>query len=323
MIENYFFKDFESKSIIKRIYTKIKKGYKEGLQFNLEVKIKKHEKKVDEFYSAGLNLKGYENDLAHNKKDRFLSFGYWNEDTQNYFEAAKNLLNFFIENSKVKKVDRILNVACGYGSETFEYYRKFKPNFIEGIDATRIHVDYANERARLIKLDKKVKFVHGDACVLDFPEESFSHLFGIEGPANFNTREKFFKSAYRVLKKGGKLILTDVILGEKFDRKKILQRIVLGFSTKCWVVPKENWVTEKDYKKQLEKTGFSVKFIEKIGNKVFPGYANHFFTVKAFNEVRKERGFLNTLGFVIISKILGYLYDKGWIEYIYVKAEKY
>lgn len=289
----------------------------------MEVKIKKHEKKVDEFYSAGLNLKGYNDDLTNHKGDRFLSFGYWEKDTPSYFEAAKNLLNFFIKNSEIKITDKILNVACGYGSETFEYYKKFKPNFIEGIDATKLHVDYANGRAKIMDLDKKIRFVHGDACVLNFPKESFSHLFGIEGPANFNTREKFFKSAYRVLKKGGELILTDVILGEKFNRRKILQNIILGFATKCWIVPRENWVTEEEYQKQLKETGFKVIFIKKIGKNVFPGYANHFFTIKAFNEVRKERGFLNTLGFVIISKILGYLYNKGWIEYIYVKAKKY
>lgn len=223
----------------------------------------------------------------------------------------------------MKKADRILNVCCGYGSETFAYYEKFKPRLIEGIDITKLEVDYANDKAKQLGVDKNVVFHHGDACVLNFPENSFSHVFGIEGPANFNTRENFFKAAGKVLKKDGELILTDIILGEKFRRGKKFHETFLGLASKGWVVPKANWINEETYRKQLEDAGMKVVLLKKIGDKVFPGYANYCSRMKTLKESKKERGLPAAIGFVLISRALGYLYRKRWIEYIYVKAKKF
>ncbi|MCL5018524.1 MAG: class I SAM-dependent methyltransferase [Candidatus Pacearchaeota archaeon] len=193
---------------------------------------KTHEKKVEDFYSTGLDRSDYRYDTKKERDGKFLSFGYWENENDSYLDAAKRLLNFFIENSEIEKAEKILNVCCGYGSETFAYYEKFKPELIEGVDITKIEVDYANDKAKNLGVDKKVIFHHGDACVLDFPENSFSHIFGIEGPANFNTRENFFKAAGKVLKKEGELILTDIILGKKFDKDKKFHNLIVGLASK-------------------------------------------------------------------------------------------
>ena len=102
-------------------------------------------------------------------------------------------------------------------------------------------MDYANYKAKKLGLDKKIKFRHGDACVLNFPKNTFSHVLGIEGIANFNTREKFFKAANKVLKKNGELLMTDIILGKKFSKTKKLHKLFVGFAAKNWAVPKANW----------------------------------------------------------------------------------
>jgi ubiquinone/menaquinone biosynthesis C-methylase UbiE len=289
----------------------------------MEAKTKTHEKKVEDFYSTGLNRDDYKYDISkENLNGKFLSFGYWETGNETYLEAARKLLNFFIENSEVKKAERILNVCCGYGTETFAYYEKFKPKLIEGIDITKVEVDYANDKAKALGVDKNIVFHHGDACVLNFPENSFSYVFGIEGPANFNTRENFFNAAGKVLKKGGELILTDIILGEKFKKEKKAHNLFVGFASKGWVVPRANWVDEETYKKQIENAGMKVVLFKKIGDKVFPGYAGYCSRTKTMKSVKEERGTLAAAGFTLISMALGYLYKKGWIEYIYVKAKK-
>lgn len=264
----------------------------------------------------------YHYDISKEYDGKFLSFGYWEPDTKTYLEAANNLLNFVIKNSEVKKADKILNVCCGYGTETFAYYNEFKPQLIEGIDITKLHINYANDKAKSLELDNRIKFSYGDACVLNFPENNFSYIFGIEGPANFNKRVDFFKAAHRVLKNKGELILTDIVLGKSFKRKSSLHNLLVGFAAKSWVIPKANWVNEEDYKRQLEKNGFKIIFLRKIGNKVFKGYANYCTRIKTIKKMMKERGIFTGIGFTIISCLLGYLYKKGWIEYIYVKARK-
>jgi ubiquinone/menaquinone biosynthesis C-methylase UbiE len=281
-----------------------------------------HEKRVEKFYSTGLKRFGNEYVLLVKQVKGFLSFGYWNKDTKTYLEAAANLLNYFIKNSNIKEADRILNVAFGNGTETFSFFEKFNPKIIEGIDVAKVHVDCANNRAKALKLDKRIKFYHGDACVLNFPENTFSHILGIEGPAHFNTREKFFKSARRVLKKEGELILTDIILGEKFNKGKYFQTMISKLIAKKWIVPEVNKVNEERYKDQLKKTGLNVIFLKKIGNKVFTGYANNSLSIKTIKMRISQRGVLATIGLTIISYALGYLYKKGLIEYIFIKAKK-
>ena len=194
-----------------------------------------HEKKVEKFYSTG--SKRRKPDFVHVKQfdDGFLSFGYWKRGTEPYFKATRRLLDYVIKNSGIKNPSRILNVACGYGTETFAYFRKFRPKFIQGLDITKVHTVYANNKAKVMGLADRIRFKHGDACRLDFPEGSFSHVIGVEGPAHFNTREKFFAAANKVLEKDGELLLTDIILGPKFNRKKMFHRAAVRFVAKWWV----------------------------------------------------------------------------------------
>lgn len=284
--------------------------------------IKNHEKIVEKFYSTGSKKRRC--DYTHLKQhdDGFLSFGYWNKDTKAYLDASNNLLHFFIENCGIQSPVRMLNVACGYGTETFAYYENFQPKEILGLDITRMHTDYANNKARCLKLDDKIKFLHADACTLDYPEKSFTHVLGIEGPAHFNTRRKFFQAASRVMEKGGELVLTDIILGKRFNEKKRLHKAAVRLIAKWWVVPRSNCVNENTYKKQLEEAGLQTIRLERIGKNVFPGYARNAFTVKTFRIRLSQRGFFATVGLTWISWLLGWLYRKGCMDYIFIKAQK-
>ena len=281
------------------------------------------EKKVGRFYSTGLirikDMQKYSKSIQ--KEKGFLSFGYWNKCTKTYLDAATNLLQYFIENSDIKNATRILNVACGNGTEAFSYFYEFRPKAIDVVDITKLHVDYANHMAQKLKLDKEIKFYQCDACALNFPENAFSHIIGIEGPVHFNTRDKFFNSAKKILKKEGELLLTDIIIGEKFNKRNIFQEAIVELIRKKWVVPEANQVDEMMYKNQLKGAGFKVIFFKKIGKNVFPGYAKNSCSIKTIVNRILQRGFMATIGLTIISYALGYLYKKGLLEYIYVKAQ--
>lgn len=216
----------------------------------------------------------------------------------------------------------MLNVACGYGTETFAHYQNFKPKQIVGLDITKVHIDYANNKAKCLKLDDHIKFSHGNACILYFPEKSFSHVVGIEGPVHFNTRRDFFKAARKVLKDDGELVLTDIILGRKFNKEKKFHRIAVRFIAKCWVVPESNCVDENTYKEQLAEAGLKTILLKRIGGKVFPGYSRNSFTARTLRIRLSQRGFFATIGLTWISWLLGWLYKKGCMDYIFVEAQK-
>jgi ubiquinone/menaquinone biosynthesis C-methylase UbiE len=284
--------------------------------------MKNHEQRVEKFYTTG--SKKRKCDYMHRKQydDGFLSFGYWEKGTKTYLEATKNLLDFFTINSEIDRPARMLNVACGYGTETFSHYENFKPKEIIGLDLTKVHMDYANNRAKCQKLENNVKFIHGNACCLDFMENSFSHVVGIEGPVHFDTRQKFLKAAARVLEKNGELLLTDIILGHRFNKNKLLHKIAIRLIAKWWVVPKSNCIDAITYKNQLEEAGLKMIFLKRIGAKVFPGYARNGFTVKTIITRFSQRGFFATIGLTWLSWLLGWFYRRGCMDYIFLRAQK-
>lgn len=277
---------------------------------------------MEKFYSTGQEIGSYQKPALKKRTEEFLSFGFWKQDTRTYVEAADNLLEYFIDQSGISGTARILNVACGYGTETFAYYDAFKPEVIKAVDVTAQHVRYANQKAETLRLSDKIQFYHGNACEVSFPDATFTSVFGIEGPAHFNTREKFFRCAHRVLGRRGNLLLTDIILGSRYRRSGWLKRKIMAFTVKWWVVPNENWVDQTTYENHLEKAGFKLQFLKPIGKQVFPGYAKNGFSPRTIMVRMRQRGLWGTLGLTIISYLLGYLYRQGLIEYIYVKSVK-
>ena len=120
----------------------------------------------------------------------------------------------------------------------------------------------------------------------------------------------------------GELLMTDIILGEEFNKGETLWGLVLKCVAKLWVYPKVNWLDEEGYKSQLDKAGLKLSCLEKIGDRVFPGFAGNCFKIKTIKTRTGHRGFFAVIGLNIISFMLKYVYKKGLIEYIFVKARK-
>lgn len=274
-----------------------------------------HEQKTEKFYSHGSEKRSLQ-------EGGFLSFGYWTENTKDYYEAAENLFHYVIDKELPENHKKILNVACGYGSETFKIYEKLKPEKILAIDITGDHIKSAQEIAQKCDLEDKIIFKKMDACNLTCEDGSYSSIIGIEGPAHFNTRKKFIKDAYRILKKNGVLILTDIIVNNEEVEKNAFRKTLAKLCAKEWYMPHNNWTTTDEYKKILEEAGFEVETIKEIGNHVYLGFAHFNLKFSSFLNAIKVRGLFTGIGLTFISWLLGFLYKKKMLEYVYLRAVK-
>jgi ubiquinone/menaquinone biosynthesis C-methylase UbiE len=272
-----------------------------------------HEQMVSRFYTCGTKKRSHE-------AGGFLSFGYWNNGVKDYYTAAKRLLEYVLDNSGIKKPKFILNVACGYGTETIRIYKRFKPKKIYAIDITESHINFAKQIAE--ESGYNIDFQVRNACKTGFPDSYFSHIIGIEGPAHFNTRELFLKEAYRVLQPGGYIILTDIIALNKNFKSNPIKLIAGRFCSKRWHMPPENWTDADEYRHLLEQIGFTVEKLEIIGDRVYPGFSASNLRFGAIINAIKTRGFFVGLGLTIISWLLGFLYRRKMLDYIFLRAKK-
>jgi microcystin synthetase protein McyJ len=274
-----------------------------------------HEDKVERFYSHGSDIRG-------TQEGGFLSFGYWTEDTIDYHQAVEALINRMLQFEKALNSGMILNVACGYGAETLEIYNKIHPDEIYAIDITNAHVKFAKHHIRELNLSDKIHFEKMDACELCFEPNSFDYVIGIEGPAHFNTRELFLRKAYEVLKPGGILLLSDIIVDDVKTLDGFYNRTIGKLCAKHWYMPKENWMPIEELKKLMKSIGYKIDTAESVGNKVYPGFSNYNLKWESLKNAFRTRGLRIGLALSFISWLLGYVHRRNMIDYVLIRAIK-
>jgi ubiquinone/menaquinone biosynthesis C-methylase UbiE len=274
-----------------------------------------HENKVEKFYSHGSDKRGLQ-------EGGYLSFGYWTNETINYHQAVEALINRMLEFEKPLNKGMVLNVACGYGAETVKIYERIHPDKIFAIDITDSHIEFAKHQMSILNLSDRIHFEKMDACKIDFPPETFNYVIGIEGPAHFNTRELFLRKAYEVIKPNGVLLLSDVIAVNIEKDQNLFNRILGRLCAKHWYMPKENWMSIEELKILLEKIGFQIDTAESAGNNVYPGFSHYNLKWESIKNAVRIRGFKIGLALTFISWLLGYVYRRKMIDYVFIRAIK-
>lgn len=274
-----------------------------------------HERKVEKLYSHGSKKRA-------TQEGGFLSFGYWHNDKMEYCDAVECLLDRVLQFEQKKEAGKILNVACGYGAETFKIYEKIRPAQIVAIDITQAHIDHAGQQAKKLNLHEKIDFRKMDACKALYQANSFDYIIGIEGPAHFNTREAFLKNAFQMLKDKGILLLSDIMVNKNEFRRNWYNRIVGKLCSRFWLMPRANWISTSDLIELLEKIGYKVDHAESAGHKVFPGFASFNLKTKSIKNAILTRGIFAGLGITAISWMLGHVYKRNLIDYVLIRAVK-
>ncbi len=126
-----------------------------------------------------------------------------NDDTITSYEVDR-----FIEILNVEKEASILDICCGQGRHTFEFFKRGYTN-ISGLDRSSYLIAKARQKSK--ENSFSIKFKEGDARKLPYDTESFDAVMILGNSFGYfeslNDDLQVLLSAARVLKPGGKLLI--------------------------------------------------------------------------------------------------------------------
>ena len=248
----------------------------------------------------------------------YLNFGLWENGNKDYITAAENLVQRMGNILGLNETSKLLDVAPGMGTQDIYLLKNFAPQSIDGLDVTWKHIEHGRRRAREANAEDRVRFHHGTAIELPFPDASFTHVLSIEGPEHFDTREKFLHEAHRVLQPGGVIAMADFIV-KNFPRGPV-EKIVAEAARKLWQVPRANIYQADVYRQKMVEAGFENITIDEIGASVIPGYYFEQMKPETIKAISKIRGFaLARLGLLLdVAVYRGF--TMGLLEYVLVRG---
>ncbi len=272
-----------------------------------------HERRVERFYGHGA-------ERYIDFHDGYLNFGLWEDGNTDYVTAAENMVRRLGESAGLNADSRLLDVACGMGMQDIFMLRHFGVAEIDAIDVTWKHIQHGRRRAKQFDCEDRVRFHHGTATDLEFADNTFTHVMSVEGSVHFNTRERFMREAFRVLRPGGVLVVSDYILKRK--ARTAFEKGILDAGRRMWQIPMENKDAAEGFSEKLSRTGFESISLKEVGAQVFPGYYYEHLRPETIRELSKIRGRIFTRLGLIVDNVSYRIFKMGLAEYVLVRAEK-
>ncbi|MCP4118376.1 MAG: class I SAM-dependent methyltransferase [Desulfobacteraceae bacterium] len=109
---------------------------------------------------------------------------------------------------------RILDAGCGIGGSSRLLAKRFNCH-VTGLDLVDSFVIVARMLTRATGLETRVRFKQGDVCRMPFGDEQFDVVFCQHTLMNIANKEAALGEFARVLKSGGRLVLHEIVQGEK------------------------------------------------------------------------------------------------------------
>ena len=269
-----------------------------------------HERRIDRLYGhGGLGV-------TADSHRGYMNFGLWDEGIAGYAAAARRMVERLGELLGLGPGARVVDAACGRGSQDLDLADRFGPIEIDAIDVTRRNVDEARAQAAG---RAGLRFHHGSATRLPFQAGAFTHAICVEAAHHFDTREAYLREAARVLVPGGRIALADIVLA-RAPRGRAEHALVAAAAA-LWQIPRSNLVDLAGYRACMERSGFDVRSIENVSAHTFPGYYHAQRQPERRRELVRSRGRLGASVGAMMNYAAHRVYRAGLLDYILVAGQ--
>lgn len=148
------------------------------------------------------------------RNDLALHYGYWDENTHSHAQSLLNKNQQLYEAADIKSSDYVLDAGCGIGGSSI-WMAKNHANRLKAITISAKQAYYAGRHAKRHGVAEQIDFEVSDFCQTPYADETFDIVWGLESVCHALNKADFIKEAFRVLKKGGRLVVCDGFLMQR------------------------------------------------------------------------------------------------------------
>ncbi|SNX54270.1 methyltransferase domain-containing protein [Thermoanaerobacterium sp. RBIITD] len=151
--------------------------------------------------------------------------------------------------AELKEGENVLDLGCGRGNDVLNAAQIIGENGVAvGLDLTKKMIDEA-EKSRMNHNIKNAEFIVGDVENIPLPDDKFDAVISDCVINHAKDKEKVYREIHRVLKDGGRFIVSDVVSIDKLPDEIIND-------PNAWADCFGGAIPEEDYIKAIKNAGF-------------------------------------------------------------------
>jgi cyclopropane fatty-acyl-phospholipid synthase-like methyltransferase len=191
-------------------------------------------------------------------------YGIWLPGTKTFTDALRNTNREMARIAGISSEHHVLDAGCGVGGAAFYLASQFGCK-VTGITLSQKQLDFAKKTQQSSDEKDLISFDLQDFTKTTFPASTFDFVWACESSCYANPKTQFIDEVFRVLKPGGKLILSDYFLTEEGIKDK--QAYIRKWG-ETWAI--NNFNTENNFVDELEKKNFRILKNLDFSNEITP-----------------------------------------------------
>jgi cyclopropane fatty-acyl-phospholipid synthase-like methyltransferase len=207
---------------------------------------------------------------------RNVHLGYWDDPpalsmpcAPGEFEAAQaRLTDILVGLADLADGQDVLDVGCGFGG-TLEAVGKWRNIRRTGVNIDRRQLDICRS---LAPNGKPLSLIAADACALPFRAASFDRVFCLEAMFHFRSRTTFLREAANVLRGGGRLVLSDILLRDPGPNAPMDAASVEAAIRREYGPWPQLWVKEHEIMDAAQRAGLELERVLDATRQTLPTY---------------------------------------------------